>query len=274
MGGPHPKRNHMLGQNSVKLSLPNPKWTESVSQQAQMTLRSAAITNIGRVRKENEDRFLCSDELQLYGVADGIGGLPCGAEAATRTVATVVNSFKSTPPLQRKDCLVACTLAANREVLTMGRSLSPLYGVGTTLTFGCVIDDQLHLAHVGDSRCYLIRNAILTPLTMDHNVENESRVRRAQGKADIYVNDRNRGALTKCIGQIENPIPDVLSLPLMKDDRILFCTDGISRMIDEEELAAILSENKSLEDRAEHLIALANDRGGYDNSTAVLLQVE
>ncbi len=239
-----------------------------------MTLRSAAITNIGRVRKENEDRFLCSDELQLYGVADGIGGLPCGAEAATRTVTTVVNSFKSTPPLQRKECLVACTLAANREVLMMGRSLSPLYGVGTTLTFGCVIDDQLHLAHVGDSRCYLIRNAILTPLTMDHNVENESRVRRAQGKVDIYVNDRNRGALTKCIGQIENPIPDIMSLPLLKDDRILFCTDGISRMIDEEELAAILSENKSLEDRAEHLIALANDRGGYDNSTAVLLQVE
>jgi len=239
-----------------------------------MTLRSAAITNIGRVRKENEDRFLCCDELSLYGVADGIGGLPCGAEAAARTVALVMTTFQATPPLLRKESLTTCTLAANREVLTMGRSLSPLYGVGTTLTFGCVIDDQLHLAHVGDSKCFLVRNSVLTALTVDHNVENESRARRAQGKVDIYVNDRNRGALTKCIGQIENPMPDILSLPLLKDDRILFCTDGISRMIDEEELAAILSEHKSLEDRAQHLVTLANDRGGFDNATAVLLQVE
>lgn len=237
-----------------------------------MTLRSASISDIGRVRKENEDRFLCDDSLSLYGVADGIGGLPCGGEAAARTVAMVLENFRQTPTAFRAESLEACVLAANREVLHMGRILSPLYGVGTTLSFGCVVDKRLYLAHVGDSRCYLVRKGVITQLTTDHNVENEARARRAQGMEDIFINDRNRGALTKCIGQLESPNPDLMDYPLEKGDRILFCTDGVTRMLEDEELGDIISETPTLDLCVATIVKLANERGGFDNATAVLVQ--
>ena len=144
-------------------------------------LRVAFFTDIGKVRKENEDRYLCEESMRLFGVADGVGGLPGGAEAAQEAVEMVtalVFSAKSGPLDLR-----SIVTAANDSVSSLGMRLSPGLGIGSTLTFACVRDSQLKLAHVGDSRAFAWRAGNLTCLTEDHSVENEARRRRAKNRS-------------------------------------------------------------------------------------------
>lgn len=110
-----------------------------------MRLRSAALTDIGLHRRKNEDRFLCLPEHGLYGVADGIGGLPAGAEAAAQTTETIA-ALVAAHPLNQPLDMPAIVASANAAVLALARTLSPFYGMGSTLTFCCVRHDLLHLA--------------------------------------------------------------------------------------------------------------------------------
>jgi len=162
-----------------------------------MQLRSAALTDIGRVRRQNEDRLMCDESLSLFGVADGVGGLPGGAEAAQCAVDLVLKQVRnsSNPP-----DLELITLETNHAVSQLGFKLSPHFGIGATLTYGIFRDGKVRLAHVGDSRCYVVHKGELECLTMDHSVENEARARRAKGEL-IWVNEQHRNALTRCIGQ-------------------------------------------------------------------------
>ncbi len=237
-----------------------------------MRLRSAAFTDIGLRREENEDRFLCDGALGLYGVADGIGGLPAGAEAAacaTQTLAKLIAAQPTEAPLD----LVGLVHAANEAVVQLSQKLSPLYGMGCTLTLGVVRQELLHLVHVGDSRAYLFSKERFTPLTEDHSVENEARRARNSGKPFEYAT-ANRNALTRCIGQQPPPEVDLLTYPLQPGDRYLFCTDGITHLIPDQELASQLHHANDPEEVARALVALANQRGGYDNATCVVLFVE
>ena len=234
-----------------------------------MQLRSAALTDIGKVRHHNEDRLLCDDRLCLYGVADGIGGLPGGADAAQLAVELVQVGIRD---LSDPYHLTRIVREINDAVATLGRRVSPHYGIGTTLTFGVFHDGHLDLAHVGDSRCYCLRDGRLACLTTDHSVENEARAKAALGQPYWY-NPSQRNALTRCIGQLADLEVDTLYRRLQDGDRYLFCSDGITKMIDESELAAALAA-AAPDEILRGLVALANDRGGYDNSSAVLVFVD
>jgi len=236
-----------------------------------MQIRSAALTDIGKVRRENEDRFLCDDALGLYAVADGIGGLPGGAEAAQLTVTNLRAAIAAAPPGSLPD-LAHLTQRLNEAVFQLARQISPL-GLGTTLTFALLRDAHLRLAHVGDSRCYLLRDKKLTCLTTDHTVENELRASHAAERI-IFYDEAQRKALTRCIGQ-QGPVePDFSRHPLREGDRCLFCTDGITKAIDDAALAAALAADAPPAAILPNLIALANDRGGGDNATGVLLFID
>lgn len=237
-----------------------------------MRLRSAALTDIGRVRRQNEDRFLRDDERSAYGVADGVGGLPGGADAAQRALDVVAQSLAAATPREADD-LIAIVLAANTNVGVLGQKMSPNVGIGTTLTFGVFRDSVLLLANVGDSRCYRIRAGELTLLTEDHSVENEARLRRAKGE-QVFVHEHLRNALTRCIGQPTPPAVDVQTLPLASGDLYLFVTDGVTRMLSEADLLGVLVRPIPLQERLAEVVRWANTRGGPDNSTAVLIQVE
>jgi serine/threonine protein phosphatase PrpC len=237
-----------------------------------MRLRTAAHTDIGRLRRDNEDRFLLDDALGLYGVADGIGGLPGGAEAAECAATTVQRELESVPPGSNPD-LTQIVHTANRNVLALGRKLSPFLGIGSTLTFAVARAGTLQLAHVGDSRCYVWSAGQLTQLSGDHNVECESRRRRAEGET-IDFHSANPNALTRCIGQTIPPEVDLLTRPLAIGERYLFCTDGITRQVRDAELADFLAGVTELEATLREIIDLANERGGPDNATAVLVLVE
>jgi protein phosphatase len=235
-------------------------------------LRSAALSDIGRVRRHNEDRCLHDEALRVFGVADGVGGLPGGAEAAEKAVEVVLATLRAAPADAPAD-LVRVVDDTNRKVRTLGATVSPVLGLGCTLTFGQVQGNTLVVAHVGDSRCYGWRNREFTQLTDDHSVENEARLRRAHGEV-VYYHEADRNALTRCIGQPGSPKVDLIRRTLQPGDRYLFCTDGITRMVQEPELGELVSTVSDPQDLLQKIVALALRRGGPDNASGVALFVD
>lgn len=235
-----------------------------------ISLRAAALTDIGRVRQRNEDRYLLDLETQVFGVADGVGGLPGGADAAQRAVDEVAAGLRDQPA---KADLTALVHHVNLSVHNLGLKLSPSMGIGSTLTFGVIFNDLLHLAHVGDSRCYGVRQGKIQLLTQDHSVENEARMRRAKGET-VYYHEANRNALTRCIGQPSPPAVDLIERTLEKGDRYLFCTDGVTRLVRDSELCDMLDRSGSPDDLLHEIVSLAVRRGGPDNATGVLVFID
>ncbi len=235
-------------------------------------LRAACFSDIGKVRKENEDRVLCDEASQLFGVADGVGGLPGGGEAAQETVDNVLRGVRAAPSQAEID-LRSIVAKANDAVVALGMKLSPGVGIGSTLTVGCVRGDRLRLAHVGDSRAFALRNGDFYPLTEDHSVENEAKRRRARGEV-VYYSESQRGALTRCIGQALTPEVDLSDLPLNPGDRFAFCTDGVTRMLAEKDLRDIMLKAKQPSEIVRGLVDMAVYRGGPDNATAVAFIVD
>jgi protein phosphatase len=235
-----------------------------------MQLRSAAFTDIGRIRRQNEDRLMCDDGLCLFGVADGVGGLPGGAEAAQCAVDHVLKLVReSTNPVD----LELITLETNHAVSQLGFKLSPHFGIGATLTYGIFRDGQVRLSHVGDSRCYVLNGGDLECLTLDHSVENEARARRAKGEL-IWVNEQHRNALTRCIGQTTPLQVDLITRQLEVGEKYFFCSDGITRLLKEEEIAEHLSRADQPVDILQEIVELTNIRGGLDNATGVLVCID
>lgn len=237
-----------------------------------MKLRASATTDIGSVRSENEDSFLCSEKLGVFAVADGIGGLPGGAQASRATLDFLANWFLQHGSAPQPNYSAALR-EVNERVFQLGRELSPRYGIGTTLTLGHFSAAQLHILHVGDSFLFRLRGGELDALTIEHNLENEMRGRAERGEPTIPVME-NRAALTRCVGQPSPLTGDVTSHKVEPGDRYLVCTDGITRCITPHELERFIEQAESPAHIAHALVNLARERGGLDNATAVVVFVE
>lgn len=237
-----------------------------------LLLRAAALTDIGNVRRENEDRYLIDEAGHLFGVADGVGGLPGGAEAAQHAIEEISGAIHGLPNGTEPN-LVTIVQYANEMVAGLGQKISPSMGIGTTLTFGWIRESTLIIAHVGDSRCYTARKGEFICLTEDHSVENEARLRRARGEV-VYYHESNRNALTRCIGQPTPPEVDVITRPLEVGDRVLFCTDGVTRMMPNSELGELLMKCDHPKAAVDAIVSLAVRRGGPDNATCVAFFVD
>jgi protein phosphatase len=237
-----------------------------------MRIRTAALSDIGKVREENEDRFLCDDDLQLYAVADGIGGLAGGGQAAEEAIAQLLALARKQSASDDWD-FQALFETISQRVANLGKSIDATFGIGTTLTAARLYQKRLYLAHVGDSGGYLWRDRILEKLTLDHTLENEFKARHGRNVA-VFLSPRSRNALTRCIGQTTPPEADLLIRPLRAGDRLLLCSDGITRFVRENELAQLLADTANPADALNEIIALASDRGGHDNATGVLIFVD
>jgi len=235
-----------------------------------MHLRSAALSDIGKLRRYNEDRLLRDETLHLYGVADGVGGLPGGAEAAQCAIECVHHGIQTS---DKEPDLLKITLEANKTVAQLGARLSPHYGIGSTLTYGLFRCGQLQLAHVGDSRCYVYTKNSFECLTMDHSVENEARERIAKGEL-VWVSEQHRNALTRCIGQTTPLQVDLSFRPLRTGERYLFCSDGVTKTINDSELSVLMAADADPAKILREIVDLANFRGGLDNETGVLVFVD
>jgi serine/threonine protein phosphatase PrpC len=232
-----------------------------------LQLRAAALSDLGRVRAENQDRCLCDESLGLFGVADGVGGLPGGGEAAETAARAIARQLETLSPRGEPD-LAALVAEAHSQVVKAGLRLSPVHGIATTLTFGCRRGNSLAIAHVGDSRCYHWDGKKLQCLTEDHSAENQAR----QWGETVPAQDRL--ALVRCVGQPPDPVPDLITRLLARGDRFLFCTDGISRLLSDAEIAGIVGDPGGPADLLRRLVALALRRGGPDNASGVLVFVD
>ena len=236
-----------------------------------MRLRSAALTDIGKIREENEDRFLRDDRLRLYAIADGIGGLAGGGEAAEEAIAQLAALAADLPGEREWDFQLVFS-EINQRVATVGRTIDTTFGIGTTLTALRLWDRRLQLAHVGDSSAHLRRGDRLEKLTHDHTMENELRARSMHSV--VFLNPRTRNALTRCIGQPVTPRAELLTRALEDGDRLLLSSDGITRYLSEEEISRAVAGAAEPADALGELVTMANTRGGQDNATGVLVFID
>jgi serine/threonine protein phosphatase PrpC len=234
-----------------------------------MKFRSFAQTDIGRARPENEDSFLCNDPYQVYAVADGIGGLPSGGQASQMTVSMLEKIFARHPVGEPIDYQRALE-EINEKVFQLGRVLSPQFGIGSTLTFAHLAGVKLNIGHVGDSCALRLRSKVLEQLTTDHTIENELREREARGESMSLLME-NRNALTRCIGQPPPILGNCTKHTVLPHDRYLLCSDGITRFVAMAEIEEIMEQAAEPAAATQTLINRANERGGLDNSTAVVL---
>ncbi|MFB3739822.1 MAG: Stp1/IreP family PP2C-type Ser/Thr phosphatase [Candidatus Velamenicoccus archaeovorus] len=231
-----------------------------------MRIRAAAATDIGMVRERNEDSYLMEDP--LFAVADGMGGHLGGEVASRLAVETLEQLFR-----RQEGVLADQVQEANRAVFErsiLDRSVS---GMGTTLTVAIAEGDRIHLAHVGDSRAYLFREGVLRLLTEDHTL-----VHRMVQEGEITEQEAEvhpqRNILTRVIGVDLWVDVDEDVVEIRPGDRLLLCTDGLTGMLREEQIRDVLASGLDPDATARELVRLANDAGGVDNITVVLLDVE
>jgi serine/threonine protein phosphatase PrpC len=224
---------------------------------------AATATDIGLVREGNEDSYLTEEP--LFAVADGMGGHRGGEVASQLAVETLEKLFK-----QRVGDLPDQVQEANRVVFERSVVDEKVAGMGTTLTAALVEGDRVRLAHVGDSRAYLLRDRKLRLLTEDHTL-----VHRMVSEGEISQEEAEthpqRSVLTRALGVDTVVDVDDDTVQVRPGDRLLLCTDGLTSMVSEEEIEEVLRTVPDPLDAAQRLVRMANEAGGVDNTTVVVL---
>lgn len=240
-----------------------------------MILRAAAGCDVGRRRRVNEDCYTLANDLGLYVVADGMGGHTAGqlasqlaAEGALRAARTLQGASAS---LAEK--LRYAVTAANQEVFETARERPELTGMGTTLVALLAGDRRAALAHVGDSRAYLVRGDRIRQLTDDHSLVGEL-VRRREISEDAARAHPHRHVLTRALGVRPSVEPDLAELTPEPGDVFVLCSDGLTGHVRDDEIAEAIARDADLQAAVDRLIALANERGGEDNITVLLVRCE
>jgi serine/threonine protein phosphatase PrpC len=232
----------------------------------------AARTDTGRARSANEDSYWVHSP--LFVLADGMGGAQAG-EVASQTAVGVFSDQGGLPdgPGTYEERLAALVAQANGRVYSQAQSDDQFAGMGTTLTVAFVGEDDLAIAHVGDSRFYVLRDGELEQLTDDHSLVGEL-VRRGQISAEEAEDHPQRSIITRALGIEGEVTVDHFSWPVRDGDVFLLCSDGLTGMVSDAGVAEILAGAPSLAVAAQQLVAAANEAGGRDNITVILFRVE
>jgi protein phosphatase len=226
-------------------------------------------TDTGRQRRDNEDSAYV--RAPLFVVADGMGGAQAGEVASALAVEEFQRPLADAgTPEQR---LADRVQSANRRIYETAQSAHEQAGMGTTLTAAYLDDADLAIAHVGDSRAYIFRDGSLARLTQDHSLVEEL-VRRGKLTEEQAAEHPQRSIITRALG-IENDVEvDTWTFPVRAGDVVLMCSDGLTSMIGEDQIATVLGSEPDLNRAGERLIAEANAAGGRDNITVVLFRLE
>ena len=250
-----------------------------------MDVKAFGLTDVGRTRQHNEDTFLVETGAKLFLVADGMGGHAAG-EIASRIAADSISEFilhtveeDGTWPhgydehySRSTNRLMAAVKMANTRVLEAMRKDARLRGMGTTVVAGLFDERVASIAHVGDSRAYLIRDSQMSRITNDHSwvFEQVQAGMLTEAEAERHP---LRNVITRALGGALTVNPDASEIELRANDLYLLCSDGLTGMIPEDEILRIVVEHDSdLEEACRCLIDLANQRGGHDNITAILVK--
>jgi serine/threonine protein phosphatase PrpC len=242
-----------------------------------LKLDAAGVTHVGRRRSENQDVFACEADCGFYAVADGLGGRPSGevaAEMACRGMAAFLRARRAAGDPQRdvrdlRELLVAAVNDANEHVFAASAPAGRL-GMATTFVGALVHARDICLVHAGDSRAYRLRGGELARLTEDHTIGRELVARGMPEEIALARPDRN--SLTRALGVAAAVEPSIRFEHAAPGDVLLLCSDGLYRMVADAEIATILAEEPSARAAGKRLLARANELGGKDNVTAVVLR--
>ena len=252
-----------------------------------MHIQSGARTDLGRVRKNNEDCYTIDASLQLYVLSDGMGGQAHGEVASQLAVQTVLThcrqaeNSRATPIFgeskpdvsERTNRLASAIHLANRKVFETAASNPAQQGMGATLVAAWIEAQRLSIAHVGDSRAYLLRAGSLEQLTADHSLVAE-KVRVGILTPQEADASEMQSVLTRAVGTNNSVEVDTDEQALVVGDFVLLCSDGLTRMATDPEIASTLLTSTSAQESADRLVDLANDNGGVDNISVVVLRID
>jgi protein phosphatase len=250
-----------------------------------MTVNARGLTDVGRKRDHNEDSFLIDEEIGLFVVADGMGGHQGGGTASKIAVETIredmrkakaanPGAFQQEKPLSEsplRDLLRMAVEAACYNIFHAAQNDTNLAGMGTTVTAVLMSKPHALFAHVGDSRCYLVRKERIYQISEDHSLVNE------QLKAGVITpdearNSRFKNIITRSVGFEEDVLVDMMGVTTETGDTLIICCDGLSNLVEDHEILKVVTAH-TLDEMPRKLVDLANERGGDDNITVIVAQV-
>lgn len=236
-----------------------------------------AKSDLGKAREKNEDSYSIpnsEDELKIYLLADGMGGYKGGEIASKLAIESaknyLVNNFKDiSHERENIEELIRSSIEyANMVVYEKSKESEELEGMGTTLEICLIYGNKIYIGHIGDSRIYRIRKNIIRKITTDHSYV-EKLVKEGTITREEAQNHPKKNMLMKALGCTAYAEPDVMTKGFLKDDILLMATDGLTNMISDQEIYDIVTKNR--ENPTKELIEKANDLGGYDNITVVIV---
>lgn len=253
-----------------------------------MHIVAAGLSDVGQQREHNEDSFVILPEFDLYIVADGMGGHRAGDVASKMATHTIASFFQATakedatwpfhfdPHLSvEENRLITGIKVANKRIFEASTRYREVHGMGTTVVGALVARERgrMYVAHVGDSRCYRVRNGSITLLTRDHSLLNDYLL----VMPDMTPEQREelpKNVITRALGMQDSVVVDLVPEQPQPGDVYVLCSDGLSGMItDEQLLETVMAGAENVDAIAQQLVQRANEHGGEDNVTVVVLRV-
>ncbi|AOT68414.1 Stp1/IreP family PP2C-type Ser/Thr phosphatase [Geosporobacter ferrireducens] len=237
-----------------------------------------ACSHIGKIREINEDAFfIAKDDDNLFIVADGMGGHNAGEVASNIAIDAITDYIDKNMNIQgdHEEPLIfreirKAIIEANHRILERAVMDENCQGMGTTLTLALILS-KVYIGHIGDSRAYRINKQCMTQITEDHSLVAEL-VRNGSITEVEAKTHPQRNIITRALGTEENIKIDIYSVPFDKEDIIVLCTDGLTNLVEPSEIMECMLYSENLQRACEHLVELANERGGYDNITILAIK--
>ena len=238
-------------------------------------MKAYAITDVGQKRPVNQDYVYCSQKPvgnlpNVFIVADGMGGHKAGEMASRFTVETFVQTVEASDEKDPITLIDETIRIVNEKLIQKAKESDEYEGMGTTLVVATIIDGVLHVANVGDSRLYII-NDELQQITRDHSLVEEMISLGEIDRKDARTHEQ-KNIITRAMGASDPVIADFFPVDIKPGDRIVMCSDGLSNMIEDNVIKQIVKKNNSIEDAAAELMQTANDNGGIDNISIIIIE--
>lgn len=239
-------------------------------------LKTFSITDIGVMRKVNQDYIYTSEQPvghlpNLFLVADGMGGHNAGDYASKVTVETIVEQIAASAEQDPVRAFRESIREANRLIRTLAEQAPEMEGMGTTVVAASIAGSRLSVANVGDSRLYVVNHREIRQITRDHSWVGEM-VQRGGIRREDARNHPKKNIITRAVGAEEEIQADFFTVQLEEGDTVLMCTDGLTNMLEDERIRMILAQSSDLVEKTENLVRTANDNGGRDNISVILIE--
>ena len=236
----------------------------------------SVLTDIGRARSQNQDAVFATDEAvgslpNLFVVADGMGGHKAGEYASNQAIALVKREVASDTESEPVQIINQGITTANNSIYEEAAQDTTKSGMGTTMVVATIFDHHMCVGNVGDSRLYVYREGQLQQITQDHSVVGEM-VRKGEMPKEQAKNHPKRNLITRAVGAEKEIRVDFFDETLEDGDLVLMCTDGLTSMVEEKQIEEVLASAVSLQEKTDRLVELANDNGGRDNITIIIIE--